>query len=52
MAGDAAVLAIALALPGLLGGCVLMVVMERRLTMSFCFSEFITAAPCRVGVAE
>ena len=52
MAGDAAALAIRLPLPAHLGDCVVGFAIGRRLTMPFCFSEFIAAAPCRVGVAE
>lgn len=51
MAGDAAALAIRLPLPAHLGDCVVVFAMGRRLTMPFCFSEFIAAAPCREGVA-
>lgn len=48
IAGDAAPFVI----PAHLGDCVVVFAIGRRLTMPFCFSEFIAAAPCRVGVAE
>ena len=52
MAGDAATRDIPLPLPILLGDCVVVFAIGRRLMMPFLFSEFITAGPCRIGVAE
>lgn len=52
VAGDAATLAIPLPLPAHLGECVVVFAMGRRLTKPFCFSEFISAAPCRAWIAE
>ena len=52
MAGDAAPLASPLPLPAHLGDGVVVFAMGRRLTKPFCFSEFISVAPCRAGMAE
>ena len=52
MAGDAAILEAPLPLPVHLGDCWALFAIGRRLTMPLCFSEFITAGPCRVRVAE
>ena len=52
MAGDAAILDVPLPLPMHLGDCVVIFAIGRRLMMPFFFSEFITAGPCRTGVAE
>ncbi len=52
MAEGAVVLGVPLLLPAHLGDCEVVFATGRRLTMAFCLSEFITAAPCRVRVAE
>lgn len=52
IAGDAAILAVPTLFPAHLGDCVVVFAIGRRLTMPVCFSEFIAAAPYRVGVAE
>lgn len=51
-AKDAAILVVPLSIPAHLGDCVVVFAMGPRLTMPFCFSELIAAAPCRVGVVE
>ena len=52
MAEDAAILDVPLPPPMHLGDCVVVFAIGRRLMMPFFFSEFMTAAPCRTGVAE
>ena len=52
MAEGAVVRGVPLLLPAHLGDCEVVFATGRRLTMAFCLSEFITAAPCRVRVAE
>lgn len=52
MVGEATKFAMPLPFPAHLGDCVVESATGRRLTMPFCFSEFIAAEPCRVEVAE
>lgn len=51
-AEDAAVFGTPFPIPAHLGDCVVVFAIGRRLTMPFCFSGFIVAAPCRRKVAE
>ena len=51
MVGDSASLDLPLPLPVPLGDCVVLAI-GRRLTMPFCFPEFMTAVPCLEDVAE
>lgn len=52
VARGAAILAVSLPFAADLGDCVLAFAIGRRLTMALGFSEFITAVPYLVGVAE
>ena len=52
IAGDAAILGVPSLFPAHLGDCIVAFAIGRRLTMPVFFSEFIAAAPCRMGVAE